>query len=382
MFKKDCLINPTLVGRDGEGRWVKVEFTFMDRKWILLNIYAPNVEKDRVLFFMDMQQTEASCDIIMGDFNVKCGILDSGGVGPLKADASRTLLKNLMLNYEWCDVWRQANPASRTYSRIQNVEGSLKRSRVDLCLVRKNQMNNFHSARYDVNCLSDHAFLKVTVGILKRGKGGGLWHLNASLLENEHYIKQIRNLILTWSSQPAFINDIINGWQDLKIKIKQKSIIFAKKVRFKESQKIRKIKAEIDSINMQGVVDEDTLRALYGSLKECENRKWKGVIVRSRVQYAVEGERSTSFFLSLERKKQEQCYINELKNENGETTSLLYDIAENVQNYYQKLFSSEESDDRTTAEVLSNMNVSLSEGDKVFCDQEVREEEIAGAIKN
>ncbi len=163
MVKKDCHINATLVCGDGEGRWVKIEFTFKNKKWRLLNIYAPNLEKDRVSFFTDLQRTGGSCDIIMGDFNVKMCTLDSGGIGPLKADASRAILKNLMLNNEWCDVWRQTNPAVRAYSRIQNVEGILKRSRIDLCLVKKNQMNNLHSARYDMNCLSDHAFLKVTL---------------------------------------------------------------------------------------------------------------------------------------------------------------------------------------------------------------------------
>ena len=55
---------------------------------------------------------------------------------------------------------------------------------------------------------------------------------------------------------------------------------------------------------------------LRRELKECEKNKCDGAIVRSRVLYAVEGERCTAYFLNLEKKKQENNYINELQNEN------------------------------------------------------------------
>lgn len=124
-----------------------------------------------------------------------------------------------MLQQDWCDIWRNENPLTRAYSRLQTVKGSLGRSRIDLCLVKQQLIHSFHTARYSFTFLSDHAFLLVNLGESKRGKGGGLWHLNAKLLEKENYVKCISNLINTVSSQPVFRNAVVEGWEDLKIRI-------------------------------------------------------------------------------------------------------------------------------------------------------------------
>lgn len=60
---------------------------------------------------------------------------------------------------------------------------------------------------------------------------------------------------------------------------------------------------------MQDNINEDSLEALYTELKNMEKTKSEGAIIRSRAKYAVEGEKSTAFFLNLEKRKQEQCYI-------------------------------------------------------------------------
>ena len=129
-----------------------------------MNIYAPNVEGERSVFFKEMQHHGQSTDIIMGDFNVKLNALDSSVIGPLKTDTSRAILRDCMLKERWRDVWRQENPVMRTYSRVQQVEGKINRSRIDLCLVKEDQLVNMHSACYEINCISDHAFLTVTMG--------------------------------------------------------------------------------------------------------------------------------------------------------------------------------------------------------------------------
>lgn len=176
-----------------------------------MNIYAPNVESERSVFFKTMQHNGATSDIIMGDFNVKLCLLDRNEKGTFKTDTSRTILKDFMLQKDWCDVWRGENPLIRAYSRMQNVKNVLCRSRIDLCLVKQQLIHIFHNAHYNFTFLSDHAFLSVNMGELRRRKGGGLWHLNAKLLENKNYIKCISNLINTVSLQPVFKNAVKKG---------------------------------------------------------------------------------------------------------------------------------------------------------------------------
>ena len=46
------------------------------------------------------------------------------------------------------------------------------------------------------------------------------WHFNARLLENGDYVKCISKLISVESSHVDFWNDIIEGWEKFKLKIK------------------------------------------------------------------------------------------------------------------------------------------------------------------
>lgn len=93
------------------------------------------------------------------------------------------------------------------------------------------------------------------------------------------------------------------------------------------------------------------------------------------------GKKSTKFFLNLEKKKQEQCYISKIKDEQRNETSDLVEIIERVYLFYQNLFKSGDSDENLTKDMLSKMMTKLSESDRTLCDQKIRKEEIEMAIK-
>ncbi len=73
-------------------------------------------------------------------------------------------------------------------------------------------------------------------------------------------------------------------------------------------------------------------------MDEYEREKSEGAKVRSRAQYAVEGERSTKFFLNLEKRKQKRNHIMELEDEKGVKVT---DYVENraVEAFYERLFN-------------------------------------------
>lgn len=58
----------------------------------------------------------------------------------------------------------------------------------------------------------------------------------------------------------------------MKIQIKKKSIQFAKKLHFKENQKEKQIKTEIEVLEMQDSMDIGRLGALYADFKNIEKR--------------------------------------------------------------------------------------------------------------
>ena len=119
-------IDATHVARDVDGRWIKISFLYNNVAYKLLNVYAPNVEGDRTVFFSTLMNIGNDCDIVIGDFNVKLTVLDVAENVPLKHDTSRATLLNFMHQNDYCDLWRSLYPTVREFSKIQKYQGTVR----------------------------------------------------------------------------------------------------------------------------------------------------------------------------------------------------------------------------------------------------------------
>ena len=115
-------------------------------------------------------------------------------------------------------------------------------------------------------------------------------------------------------------------------------------------------------------------------LFELDKIKCEGAILRSKAQYAVEGEKNTAFFLNLEKTRQSRVYIDKIKNKDGETVDSFVEILENVQNYYEALFCSEVHNVDLSEKIVNNLDIKLSNEDKIMCDQILTIKDINNAI--
>jgi len=89
---------------------------------------------------------------------------------------------------------------------------------------------------------------------------------------------------------------------------------------------------------------------------------------------------STKFFLNLENKKQRRKQIVELENKNGDKVNDFVGILEEVEGFYRDLLKKEGVKQECVDEVLSAVNVKLSEEEKSMCEGDIGIEEIKCAI--
>uniref|UniRef100_A0A3B4X6W9 exodeoxyribonuclease III n=1 Tax=Seriola lalandi dorsalis TaxID=1841481 RepID=A0A3B4X6W9_SERLL len=157
--------------RDKNGRWIKIRFTVDKKQWTIMNVYAPNDEVERTQFIRTITHRGKDCDIIMGDFNLKQSTMDVNENCKWRQDMSRTVLQNLLSVNNLCDLWRHQHPKGRDYTRVQSHLGLIKRSRIDLVLVKKMMVGMFNTVRFNLNFLSDHAF--IWVGVESKGEERG-----------------------------------------------------------------------------------------------------------------------------------------------------------------------------------------------------------------
>uniref|UniRef100_A0A8C9ZA53 Endonuclease/exonuclease/phosphatase domain-containing protein n=1 Tax=Sander lucioperca TaxID=283035 RepID=A0A8C9ZA53_SANLU len=124
-----------LVYKDDKGRVLIIDCEYNDCSLRILNIYAPNVDTERKIFFKSLHKWYSGNMLFFGDFNVAQTPNDLSMNNIFKGDVSRNELKELMRKNNLCDVWRTTYPKQRTFSRRQMVLQVLKQSRIDLCLV-------------------------------------------------------------------------------------------------------------------------------------------------------------------------------------------------------------------------------------------------------
>lgn len=97
-------------------------------------------------------------------------------------------------------------------------------------------------------------------------------------------------------------------WEYLKHKLREYSITFSKILIKKKRQKEVQLIQEINKCCCQAnITDEERekLIKLHSTLDEFYIKKAKGAYVRSRAKWLKEGENNSSYFINLEKRRQE-----------------------------------------------------------------------------
>lgn len=287
----------------------------------MINLYAPNVEIERKGVFKQMKPLCKGNCIVVGDFNVWCTRLDVSRSANFKSDVSRKCLNELMQSEDMVDAWREENPFKNEFSRRQMVLGNLKQSRIDLCLVKREILHYVKNVGYKFIGVSDHAAMTVKMGVNMEARGGGMWCLNSSLLKEEAYRKSINRYIRCEMENPLFDENVCEWWEIMKGKIKKRSIRYSKQRNFMRKREMEvmgsMLEKEAEKIENNPEYTKEHFFQIKAEMEMYEKEKCEGAIVRSRAQYAVEGERCTKFFLNLEKKSRGKIILQSWKMEKG-----------------------------------------------------------------
>ena len=181
-------------------------------------------------------------------------------------------------------------------------------------------------------------------------------------------------------------------WDVIKFKIKDFSIRVGKKNKKKRNErkiiienKISELKNDIKNQNNdQQALDESfvQLHNAQNQLNSIISDEIKGIITRSRVQWVEEGERSTKYFMGLEKASQKKKSITKLVGDSRNVLTTQEDISEHVVSFYQSLFSSKQPNARCIEEYLKDSNLDeIDENLKNELDNPIHEDELDAVVK-
>ncbi|KAF3858933.1 hypothetical protein F7725_012134 [Dissostichus mawsoni] len=177
--------NARMVEDDGEGRMIGVQYEYMGEMFKLINVYAPNGQKERKVFFEGLDGKCGGNCMIVGDFN----------------------------------------------------------SRIDLALSSEAVAKKIGRIEYRATALSDHMVLSLRMGLRMNGRGGGVWCLNAKLLNDEVYKGKVRECIREGGGTKS--NNILTWWGELKDEIKKISIKYSKGKNMLDRRREKRVKGEL-----------------------------------------------------------------------------------------------------------------------------------------
>ena len=127
LVRKGFDLDPVNVITDSNGRYLIIKALVQGETLYMINLYAPNTDKEKSIFFKQlhgvMKQigiTRNDCVIMGGDWNT---ILDPkidkvGGV--IKTGDTKTLeMKSLLIDLGLVDFWRLKNPTTKRFTYRQ-----------------------------------------------------------------------------------------------------------------------------------------------------------------------------------------------------------------------------------------------------------------------
>ncbi len=390
MLNNSLTIDVLNVHKKEDARAILVNVKIGEIETTLCNIYAPTKKNERKEFLKTLKMWIARhADypehlILGGDMN--CAINNNDRQNNAgNDDYTRPILQNLLSNHELVDAWYITNKKPH-YTFIDPDNGS--KSRIDYLFLSKDityKVKKFklkHAPKKD-----GHKALCMNIVLEDNRKGPGYWKLNAKLMEYPEY-DIIINMIKTDINTNYRDLDHRTRWELFKIQVEEASIKLGVLKAKEKKQYLNYLQKSIDEMNElenEGIaIDNNKKNELIKKLENFYRDRDDGYMIRSKIKWVNEGERSTKYFYNLEKSRQSSNVIRQIKDEIGNIQTLDEDILSEIKKFYKKLFSSKNITQEDINEYLDSVETinTLNQTQKDSCDQQITKKEITKVIEN
>ncbi|KAL9968770.1 hypothetical protein ACROYT_G020892 [Oculina patagonica] len=311
-----------------------------------------------------------------GDFNCPLNpTLDKRGGIMIPRKSVVSSIECLQNELDLIDIWRVQNPQTKSFTWSQNSPTVL--CRLDFWLISNNLCDFVNSTDIIPAIRTDHAAISLILGKVGEVKGPGMWKMNVTLLDDEEYLNYLSVNIPKWKSEgEKELSNKRSVWDWIKYNIRKHNIKYSKDKAKQRIDKERIIQQEYKEATRQFENDPSDLnRCCLNEIKEklelLYEEKTKGIIVRARARWHEHGERSTKYFLNLEKRNHVKKHIRKLLI-SGAITTDPYRILTEQKNFYHNLYKTSSTDTDSIKSFLDNLNIpQLSEDQKQSCEGQI-----------
>ena len=375
------------VRQNSQGRFVLVEASVQEQKFIFLNIYAPNKTNEQTIFFdrikdeLDYTCIDDDCRIIIGgDFNV---ILDpefDGQGGNAKLKESARQIENICSLNDLVDIWRVRNPNIKRFTWRQKTP--FVQRRLHFWLIDNALQEDIDQVDIIPSIKSDHSAIVLSISSVEnKTRGPSFWKFNASLLDDKDYVQMVNRKYQIWIEEFKDVKDPRLFWDLIKYRIRQETMSYSKSKARERRASLREMEEKLKDIHT--LCDQDPsvesrnkleiLKTEYGLKYECIAQ---GAIVCSRARWYELGEKSNRYFLNLESSRGKKSVIGKIFTTDQSLTTKPEVIMKELCSFYSDLYGENSSSSSSSyPDTLTDTFLTKISVPKLFDDQRGKCEE-------
>ena len=246
--------------------------------------------------------------------------------------------------------------------------------RLDYWLISNSLQDFIKSTNIIPAIKTDHAAIDlVLTDIGKEAKGPGFWKFNCSLLNDGKYLSEQNCNVTKWRTDGVNeLSDKRAVWDWIKYNIRVHAISYSKNKA--KQRKVEEMHLQNDYDKVTKMFESDPsdlnkirLNEIKEKLEVFNEERFKGIIIRARACWYEHGERSSKYFLNLERRNHVKKDIRKLTVNNSLTTDPCTILLEQ-KCFYKDLYKSrskEAEKDSIIDDFLSKLGIpKLSENQK------------------
>ena len=350
-FSKNFQYNILKYVDDNNGRIQICATEISGTKLLLVNIYNDNIETEQVKTLtklnemLDNFENIHDFEIVMGgDWNVIFDkVLDAKGGNPSLKFQSLSEISKLSNKFGLCDIFRIRHPNKKNFTFRQPTPRKWRR--LDFFLVSNSLQDSVRKVTTHASLAKcDHSPVALDFSpVCLRKQGPSYWKYNASLVKEEGFcegVSHVIQLVRTSSGENELSHQAI--WELTKYRIREFCIKFSKTIAKNKKERLKRAEQIIsDFENSASDIQIDIYAQAKADFESIMDEKINGLILRSKTQIYQDGEKSSKFFLNLEKKKALGNTIRTVINPNNPDTEIKSpnQIMAEIKDFYVKLFS-------------------------------------------
>ena len=388
-----------------QGNYIMILCQIGTDSYVIGSIYGPNRDEPQFYEEIDRILESVDCDHIVlgGDFNfIMNAEYDCHGYVRENNVQARNKFISVCNKHNMVDIWRHLNPTKQQYT--WHTAAGDKAARLDMFFISNHLASHCSDLLIEPGYRTDHSIITMFLQTRGSEKGPGLWKFNESLLNDEKYIEIVINCISKTIEQyalPIYTREFISvedNYENIHFRINDDlfyetllmmirgetvrySKIRARQRRTEEKELTSQITAAHAKFSCtKSETDATVLRTLNEQLEEMRRPMIDGLIIRSRAKWHEDGERSSRYFLSLEKRNAMRKTITSLTVDDHrftQTSSILHKFSEDLSRKYSK---AHELPLKAKQFISKNVSMTLNENEREALEQPLSFKELTDSL--